>query len=71
MDGIIIYIDNIKESTKINEWIRKYSKGCVIKCQDTKAIATLYACTELLEFKYFFKNHSFTNMHTHKNKYMV
>lgn len=53
MDGIIIYTDNIKESTKINELLRKYSKGCMTKCQETKAIATLYVSTELLEFNFF------------------
>ena len=68
MDGIIIYTDNIKESTKINELIRKYSKGCMIKCQDTKAIVTLYACTELLEFKIFLKTTvSQTCIHTKRN----
>ena len=70
MDGIIIYTDNIKESTKINELIRKYSKGCMIKCQDTKAIVTLYACTELLEFKIFLKT-TVSQTCIHKEKYMV
>lgn len=70
MDGIIIYTDNIKESTKINELLRKYSKGCMTKCQETKAIATLYVSTELLEFNFFLKI-SFTNIHTHKEKYTV
>ena len=43
----------------------------MIKCQDTKAISTLYACKELLEFK-IKKNtiHSFTNMHIHEDKYL-
>lgn len=67
MDGIIIYTDNIKESTKINELLRKYSKGCMTKCQETKAIATLYVSTELLEFNFFLKSVSQTYIHTKRN----